>query len=58
MKKKMYKVKASYITYLDHIIFAKDEDEAWKIAKNLDGGEFNQIYQDDWNIDDVAEIKE
>ena len=55
---KAYKVTANYIVYLEHVIMAKDEDEAFKIAQDLDGGEFRQVSQDDWCIDDVKEIKQ
>lgn len=55
---KTFKVKASYIVYLEHIIMAKDEYEAFDIAKELDGGEFTQVDQDDWAIYDVVEIKQ
>lgn len=58
MTMKTYKVTANYIVYLEHVIMAKDEDEAFKIAQELDGGEFRQVSEDDWRIDDVEEIEQ
>jgi hypothetical protein len=50
---KLYKVKASYITYLSVDIEAETEEEAWDIAKRLDGSDFESYNSEDWNIDDV-----
>lgn len=40
-------------TYLDGgVIEAKDEDEAWQVAKEMDGGDFEKIpWIGDWSVD-------
>lgn len=56
---KKFKVLASYVTYCTLDIEAENEDIAWKIAKDLDGGAFETtIDGDDWQIDNVVEITE
>ena len=54
---KKFKVTAHYITYLYAEIEAEDIDEAWKKAKEMDGGQFKQCQDvaDDWSVDDVYE---
>ena len=59
--KKKFKITASYVTYVVAEIEAKDRDEAFKIALEMDGGEFHSLdhaCNDDWGIDNVEEIKE
>lgn len=54
---KTYKVIASYQTICETTIEAENEDEAFLIAKDLDGGIFkSNIDQDDWNIERVEEV--
>lgn len=54
---KMFKVRASYISTCETIVEAEDQDEAYKIAKDLDGGCFDlRLAGDDWQIDDVREM--
>ena len=49
-----YRVVARMTTYLDVVIKAKNMDEAWQLAKEADGGEFDEIPNaDDWHICDV-----
>ena len=56
---KKFKVTASYITYCTTEIEAKTLEEALELARDLDGGCFeSQVDGDDWNIDDVVEIKQ
>jgi len=46
-----------YVAYVD----APDEDEAYKIAKEMDGGQFEFAYNDengDWEIGDIEEVTE
>jgi len=45
-----------YVAYVD----APDEDEAYKIAKDMDGGEFEPAFDShgDWEIGDVEEVTE
>ena len=54
---KTFLIKASYVVYVEADIEAKDEKEAWKIAKKMDGGLFTPESQDDWHIDNVIEIE-
>lgn len=49
----IFKVKAKYTTYLVAEIEAKDEDEAYEIAHNMDGGSFDEIDVQDWDVYDV-----
>jgi hypothetical protein len=54
---KRYKVKASYISTCETIVEAEDQQEAYQIAKELDGGCFDaHLSDDDWQIDDVFEL--
>lgn len=57
-EKKKFKVTATYTTTCTTEIEAKDADEAYELAKELDGGVFSvDIDPDDWQIDKVEEIK-
>lgn len=58
MTMKKYKVKAYYTTYCYAEIEADNEDQAWQIAEDMDGGEFKQADTGDWEIDYVMEIKQ
>ena len=55
---KKYKVKAYYTVYCYAEIEAENEEQAWIIAENMDGGSFKQEDIGDWEIDYVLEIKE
>lgn len=57
---KRYKVTASYLTHVHTYVEANSEDEAWDIALDTDGGEFERDKGDDlsdWSINDVQEVK-
>jgi|APGre2960657404_1045060.scaffolds.fasta_scaffold376048_1 hypothetical protein len=57
---KTYKVCASYRTYVYTTVTAENEDQAYEIANDMDGGEFERSKGDDlcdWSIDNVVEIK-
>mgnify|MGYP003350534998 CR=1 FL=1 len=55
---KKYKVIASYVTQCEVEIEAEDMDQAYLIAKELDGGSFKTtIDGDDWQIEQVTELK-
>lgn len=56
--KKKFKVLASYSTYVEAIIEADDEDQAYAMAKEMDGGSFIRTGGGDWNIDQVHECVE
>lgn len=56
---KTYKVIASYRTIVYVNVEAKDADEAYDIARDMDGGDFERAKGDDlsdWSIDDVEEV--
>jgi len=52
---KKYRVIASYVVYCDTIIEAEHEDEAYEIARDMDGGSFDYNGIDNWKIDEVIE---
>jgi hypothetical protein len=54
---KTYRIKASYMTYLTAEIQAESQEEAERIAHDMDGGEFTDDGSMDWNIDSVDEVK-
>jgi hypothetical protein len=52
-------VLASYRTYVYAIVEAEDEDQAYEIARDMDGGDFEKDKGDDlsdWSIDDIQEV--
>jgi hypothetical protein len=55
---KTYRVLASYTTYCEVTIEAENEDEAYEIATQMDGGSFDSKGYGDWNIDQVTEEEE
>lgn len=58
---KTYKAIASYTTYLYVMVEAENEDEAYEIASDMDGGEFEPLHGDDmsdWTINEIEEVKQ
>jgi hypothetical protein len=56
---KKFKVTACYYTFCTTEIEAESEDQAYTIARELDGGQFTQSGElGDWHINDVKEIDE
>ena len=54
-----FKVRASYVSLCETEIEADNQEQAYKLAKQLDGGVFDTtIDKDDWQIDWVMPIKE
>lgn len=56
---KTFKVRASYRTYVYAIVEAENEDKAYEIARDMDGGEFQRDKGDDlsdWSINDIKEV--
>ena len=53
-----FKVLASYKLYCMVEIEAEDEDEAWEIASNMDGGSFepSDNGEGSWYIEEVTEV--
>jgi hypothetical protein len=57
---KRYKVSASYLTYVHTYVEAESFEQAWDIALDTDGGEFERDKGDDlsdWSINMVVEQK-
>jgi len=55
---KKFKITGSYVTYCTLIVNAHNEDEAWAIALDTDGGDFEASKDcSDWQISEVVEIK-
>lgn len=55
---KMFKVCASYITYLHTEIEATDQEDAENIVMNLDGLHFKEESDYKWDIDSITETGE
>lgn len=55
---KIYRVLASSITYYAVNVEADTEHEAWDIAGQLDGGDFMELDEVDWQIDSVIPADE
>jgi hypothetical protein len=56
---KKFKVTVSYITYCTAEVEAEDEDQAYEIARDMDGGDFTESRENfDCHISQVTEIKE
>ena len=59
---KKFKVIASYLTFCQIEIEAENEDQAWQIAHETDGGDFEPVggrfaELQDWHISNIQEIK-
>lgn len=54
---KKFKVVASSISYYTVEIEAENEDEAWDMAREIDGGDFEPDGDGDWEIYSVAEVE-
>lgn len=52
-----YKVTAQYTTYVYQFIEAENDEQAWDIAQELDGGSFKDSGYGDWDICSVDEEK-
>ena len=50
---KTYRILASSVNYYYLDIEAKDDEEAWKIAYDTDGGDYKEQEMGDWQIDSV-----
>lgn len=56
---KTYKVRASYQAMCETEVQANDIDEAYEIAKKLDGSVYDTVCDpDDWHIEDIWEVKQ
>jgi hypothetical protein len=52
---KTFKVQASYTTFLDATIEAETIEQAFDIAREMDGAEFKDTGLGDWSIDNIFE---
>lgn len=57
---KKFKVIACYYTYCTAIVEAEDVDQAYEIARDMDGGDFVEASNDnnDWHINNIYEVDE
>ena len=54
---KTYKVTAAYYTYCTAEVEAESEDQAYAIAREMDGGDFTPSRENfDWHINEVKEV--
>lgn len=53
---KKYKATACYYTYCDVEFEAENDDQAYQIAKDMDGGNFTSTDTGDWRIIDIEEV--
>jgi hypothetical protein len=54
---KKFKVTACYSTYCTAEVEAENEDQAYEIAKDMDGGDFKESGElGDWHINEVKEV--
>jgi hypothetical protein len=53
-----FKVLASCVNYYSVEIDAVDSEEAYEIARDMDGGEFLSDGYGDWDIDQIYEVKD
>jgi hypothetical protein len=58
-----FRVIASYLTFCELELEADNEDEAWELAREADGGDFEPLkgrWQElnDWHLDSINEVKE
>jgi len=54
---KKYKVTASYLTFCTLEVEAENEDQAWEMAREADGGDFEALPDlADWYINEVQEV--
>ncbi len=52
-----FKVTAAYYTYCTAVVEADDVQQAYKIAKEMDGADFKESNElSDWTIHEVTEI--
>jgi uncharacterized membrane protein YkoI len=56
---KKFKITACYYTYCTAVVEAEDEEQAYELARDMDGGDFEASDDhSDWHINDVVEIEE
>lgn len=56
---KKFKITACYYTYCTAVVEAEGEEQAYELARDMDGGDFEASNDNtDWHINDVQEIEE
>jgi hypothetical protein len=54
---KKFKITACYYTYCTAEVEAETEDQAYEMARDMDGGNFTESRENyDWHINDVEEV--
>ena len=53
---KKFKITASHVSYCTAEIEAETQEEAERIAHDLDGGQFTPAERDNWTIEAVREV--
>jgi len=55
---KTYRVNASYVSYCHAYVQAESKEQAYELAKQMDGGDFEpDPFGGDWTIDQVYEVE-
>lgn len=55
---KTFKITAVYYTYCTAEVEAESEEEAYTLAREMDGGSFTPSQENfDWHINDVEEVE-
>ena len=55
---KTFKVTACYFTYCTATVEAESEEQAYELAREMDGGDFKQSGElGDWHINDIQELE-
>ena len=55
---KTYKITACYYTYCTTTVEAESEEQAFELAREMDGGHFEQSGElGDWHINDIQELE-
>lgn len=54
-----YKVTACYYTFCTAEVEAENEEQAYEIARDMDGGDFTDSRDcQDWHINDIQEVEQ
>jgi hypothetical protein len=53
---KKFKITASEITHYEAEVLAADENQAWMLARGMDGSLFKEVGIGDWAVIDAVEI--
>lgn len=53
---KKFKITASEITHYEAEVLAADENQAWMLAREMDGSLFKEVGIGDWAVIDLVEV--